>query len=144
MGYFTWFIYFFDLLKVRWHILEWVAFLSSLEKAQSGIGLISCWFEKHCFVIFNCLWQIFVCFRSSHWRCNIYRKTSGLESLYIEVAGLKTCKRPATYWKETPTDISCEYCEIFMNNCFEKHLRWLLLMLMIHFCLSWKHEKTSG
>ena len=40
------------------------------------------------------------------------RKTPVLESLYNKVAGLQ---------------LSCEYCKIFKNSFFIKHIRWLLL-----------------
>ena len=52
--------------------------------------------------------------------CNIHGKTPVLESLY---------------YKETPTQVFfCEYCKMFKNTYFEKHLQmatsanWLLFL----------------
>ena len=43
-----------------------------------------------------------------------------LESLFDKVASLGL----QLYQKETPTQVfSCEYCELFKNNYFEKHLQ---------------------
>ena len=61
--------------------------------------------------------------RSSHWRCSIEKvvfKNSAIPTgnncagvFFLKVAGLKA-----------PTQVfSCEYCEIFKNIYFEKHLR---------------------
>ena len=42
------------------------------------------------------------------------------ESLFVKVVGLQVCN----FIKETPTLVFfCEYCEIFKNIYFEKHLR---------------------
>ena len=50
--------------------------------------------------------------------CNIHRNTPVSESLINKVVGLHFIK------KETPTQVFfCEYCEIFKNTYFEKHLR---------------------
>ena len=42
-----------------------------------------------------------------------------LESLFNKVAGLQ----PSNFIKERLQVFSCEYCEIFKNTYFEKHLR---------------------
>ena len=40
--------------------------------------------------------------------------------------------RPATLLKKTLTKVfSCEFCEIFKNNFFTEHLRWLLFHLVL-------------
>ena len=43
------------------------------------------------------------------------------ESLFDKVVGLQPCN---FIKKETPTQVFfCEYCDVFNNTCFEKHLR---------------------
>ena len=61
----------------------------------------------------------------------IHRKTLVPESLFkikLQALGL----RPATLLKKTLTQVFfCEFCEIFKNNFFTEHLRWLLFHLVL-------------
>ena len=66
-------------------------------------------------------------FRSSNWRCSVKK---GVLKNFATFTGKHLCwrifliKLLQLYYKETPTQVlPCEYCKIFKNTYFEKHLR---------------------
>ena len=69
--------------------------------------------------------------RSSHWRCSIkklFLKISqcSQENICVELSFLIKLQviRPAALLKrDSNTNVSCEYCEIFRNTYFEEHLQ---------------------
>ena len=69
--------------------------------------------------------------------CNVYRKTSVLQSL---------CKKlKNVYSKEAPTQVfSCEYCELFENACFETSASCFYTCEQLLLNVSYAVMKLSG
>ena len=64
-------------------------------------------------------------------------KSSDLESLFSEVAGLKACN----FIKDTPTQVfSCEYFKIFKNIFFDRALLVAVPVFTSHSLLSTSYK----
>ena len=60
-------------------------------------------------------------FQSSHWRCS---EKEGVRKNIPKFTGKSLCRRPeACNYIKNEQGFSCEFCEIFKNTCFKKHLR---------------------